>query len=73
MEELENIRVYKPLPGVKAICSPMEDSAAELATARCAVRAGSKGAGLSQRVQMRLAVSPACTCKGGHQPFRPSS
>ena len=37
MEELAYIRVYKPLPGVREICSPTEDSAAELATARRAV------------------------------------
>ena len=73
MEALEHIRVYKPLAGVKETFSPMEDSAAELATARCAVRAGSKCAGLWQRVQLRLAANPASTCKGGHQPFRPLS
>ena len=70
MEELAYIRVYKPLPGVKEICLTMKDSAAKLATPRCGVRAGSRGAGLSHRVQLRLAAS---TCKGGHQPFRPLS
>ena len=69
MKEVDYIWVYKLLPGVKETGSSIDDRAAELATARCAARAGSKGAGLSQRVQLRLAANLASTCKGGHKPY----
>ncbi len=64
MEEVDYIRVCEPLPGGRETCSPMDDCAAELATALYAVRAGSNGADLRQRVQLRLAANLASSCNG---------
>ena len=73
MEELEYIRVYKPLPGVKETFSPMEDSAAKLATARCAVRAGLKVLAFGSAsnygwLQTRPALVRACMSRFRHCP-----
>ena len=69
MEEVEYIRVSKPLPGVKERCLLMEDGTAESATARCAVRVWAEAAGLSncrwlqiRPALVRAGISRVCHC-----------